>query len=189
MTTRDRAPRIKPVTDPDEETAEILAKTSPAGYSGPALNVFTTLAKHPKLLKRFNLLGGFFLGRGLLPERDRELVILRSAWRSGSEYEFGQHTLIGRRLGLTDKKIRALARADSEWNGKDRVLVAVADEIDRDAVLSDATWEALLGFYDEKQAMEVILLAGFYRMLGGLLNTARVERDPDVPGWPSKATR
>jgi hypothetical protein len=38
---------------------------------------------------------------------------------------------------------------------------------------------------DEAAAMEVILLAGFYRMLAGLLNTLRVERERDVPGWPA----
>ena len=42
------------------------------------LNIFGVLGHHPKLLKRFNLMGGFLLNKGLLPERERELVILRT---------------------------------------------------------------------------------------------------------------
>ena len=177
------APRIAPVRDPDRETADLLAKTLVG--DGPPLNVFTTLARHPRLLKRFNVLGGFFLTRGSLPARDREIIVLRSAWRSGSEYEFGQHVLIGRRSGLTDAEIDALATERADWPAHDAALVAVADEVDRDAVVSSATWEALLASYDEQQLIEVVLLAGFYRMLAGLLNTVGVERDEGVPGWPS----
>jgi 4-carboxymuconolactone decarboxylase len=177
------APRIAPVRDPDPETADILSKTLVG--EGPPLNVFTTLARHPRLLKRFNVLGGFFLTRGSLPARDREIVILRSAWRSGSEYEFGQHVLIGRQAGLTDDEIRALATESGEWPAHEAALVAVADEVDRDAAVSDATWEALQTAYDEAQMIEVILLAGFYRMLAALLNTVGVERDDGVPGWPA----
>ena len=177
------APRIAPVRDPDPETADILSKTLVG--DGPPFNVFTTLARHPRLLKRFNVLGGFFLTRGSLPARDREIVILRSAWRSGSEYEFGQHVLIGRQAGLTDEEIAALATERATWPAHDAALVAVADEVDRDAVVSGATWEALRTSYDEQQLIEVILLAGFYRMLAGLLNTVGVERDEGVPGWPA----
>ncbi len=50
----------------------------------PQLNIFLTLAKHRRLYDRFSRLGGFLLYRGLLPARPREIVILRTGWRSGS---------------------------------------------------------------------------------------------------------
>jgi len=175
-------PRIEPVRDPDPATAEVLAKTGLR--DGRPLNVFATLARHPRLLKRFNVLGGLFLTRGLLPARERELVILRAAWRARSEYEFGQHTLLGRRAGLSEAEIAALAGGSADWSERDAILLAVADELDGGAVLRDETWEALLRHLDEAAAIEVIMLAGFYRMLAGFLNTVRVERDPGVPRWP-----
>lgn len=176
-------PRILPLTHPDPETAEILAR---AGlHDGRPLNIFATFAHHPRLLKRFLVLGGLFLGRGLLPERDREIVILRTAWRAGSEYEFGQHTRIGRQVGLSDEEIRALAREDAGLEGDDAVLIAVADELAARAVLSDATWAALKSFYDDSQALEVLMLAGFYRMLAGALNTVEVQLEDGTPGWPN----
>ena len=130
-------PRIPPLTDPDAETAEIIEKSGLR--DGRPLNIFATFAHHPRLLKRFLVLGGFFLGRGLRPERDREIVILRSAWRARSEYEFGQHTRIGHLAGLSYAEIRALATEEHELQGDDAVLVRVADEIAAQAVLSEET--------------------------------------------------
>src|SRR5215813_10048108 len=106
-------PRIAPLTDPTPEVKELLDKTRIR--QGPVLNVFATMAHHPRLLKRFNVLGGLFLGRGLLPARERELVILRTGWRTRCEYEFGQHTLLGRQAGLTDEEIRRVTDDDGRW--------------------------------------------------------------------------
>ncbi len=180
-------PRLPPVVDPSPDVAETLAKT--ILRDGRPFNVFATLAHHPRLLKRFNVLGGFFLGRGLLPERDRELVILRIAWRTGSIYEFGQHTVIGLAAGVSGDEIAALAGGAGDWSPRDETLIAVADEIHTNAVLTDSTWERLVSLYDPAQSIEVILLAGFYRMLAGFLNTVGVERDPGVPGWPAQESQ
>jgi len=43
---------------------------------------------------------------------------------------------------------------------------------------------ALLGL-----ASTLVALAGFYGMVAGLLNAARVQRDPGVPGWPELPQR
>ena len=100
---RHTQPRIAPI-DLDDVTDEELRATLAGAltHDGRPLNIFGALGQHPKLLKRFNLLGGFLLNKGLLPERERELVILRIGWNARAEYEFGQHTVIGRRCGLTD---------------------------------------------------------------------------------------
>jgi hypothetical protein len=78
---RPAVPRLQPV-DPGplegSELAEALAKT--VFRDGPVLNIMGTLAHQPRLLKRFNVLGGAFLVHGLLPAREREIVILRVGW-------------------------------------------------------------------------------------------------------------
>src|SRR5260370_22909657 len=61
-------PRIRPVAEPDPEVAEVLSKTLTDARGAP-LNIFATLATHPRLLKPLNVLGGLFLAHGLLPER------------------------------------------------------------------------------------------------------------------------
>jgi len=151
---------------------------------GPPLNIFATLAHHPRLLKRFNVMGGLFLARGLLPARERELVILRTGWRTRCEYEFGQHVLIGRRAGSSDEEIRRVTTHGADWPAGDALLIRLADEIHETRDVSDELWKALRSRWDDAALLELVALAGFYGMVAGLLNALRVQREPGVPGWP-----
>jgi alkylhydroperoxidase family enzyme len=149
------------------------------------LNIFRTLAKHRPLYERFNRLGGFLLYRGLLPARHREIVILRTGWRSGSVYEFGQHTRFGREAGMTPEEIRRLATEGSDgWTPDERTLVIFADELCATNTVSEETWEALAGRWNEEELLELVVLAGFYRLVSGFLNTIGVQLEPGTAGWP-----
>ena len=178
------AQRIEPVAEISGETAEILEGA--LTHDGRPLNIFGVLAHHPKLLKRFNLMGGYLLNKGLLPAREREIVILRVGWNAGAQYEFGQHTIIGRRAGLTDDEIEALTKdpADRSWSPDDRALIALADDLAAHDCASDDTWAALVSRWDDAELVELLLVAGFYRMVSGFLNSAGVVLDDGVPGFP-----
>jgi alkylhydroperoxidase family enzyme len=176
-------PRVTPVDDPEPEVAEMLAKTM-GDDRGVPLAIFRTMARHPRLMKRFNVLGGFFLTRGELPARERELVVLRTAWRCGCVYEWAQHVLIGGKSGLTEKEIARVATESDEWSPRDLTLLRAADEV-LDAVdVSDATWAALGHDWTDVQRVELVVLVGFYRMAAGFLNATGVVKDADLPDWP-----
>ncbi|MEY2398485.1 MAG: 4-carboxymuconolactone decarboxylase [Actinomycetota bacterium] len=176
-------PRIAPITDAetDERTKEVLA-----GLGAP-LNIFTTLAHHPKLLKRWGAFGGTLLYGGELPERDREILILRTGWNCQSEYEWGQHKIIGIRAGLTDDEVVATTRDPSAggWSAADALLVAAADELHGDSMISDDTWDALAARYSKKQLIEILMTVGQYHLVSMTLNSLRVQRDDGVEGFPS----
>jgi len=175
-------PRIAPLTDPTPEVKELLDKTKI--HQGPVLNVFATMAHHPRLLKRFNVLGGLFLGRGLLPARERELVILRTAWRAGCVYEFGQHTILGRQEGLTEDEIQRVTEETAGWPEGDAPLIRLADEVHANSDVSDELWVILRHRWGDAELIELVALAGFYGMVAAFLNATRVQLDPGVPGWP-----
>lgn len=183
--TRPSQPRIRPISPVTAEIEEILTG-SIKSVNGEYLNLFGTMAHHPKMLKRFLGFGGFFLNRGLLPAREREIVILRVGWNTGSVYEFGQHTVIGRNCGLRDDEITALAHDVSPhpWSVRDRDLIVMTDEICADDCVSDPTWQELRAGWTDAELCELVLLVGLYRMVAGFLNTMGVELDPDTPGWP-----
>ncbi len=165
------------------ELAELLANA--LTRDGKPINIFGTLAHHPKLLKRFNLLGGFLLNKGQVPAREREIVILRVGWRCGAVYEYGQHTVIGKREGLSDAEIAGLAGFDHEWSDGDQLLIDLADDLCANDCVSDATYAALADRWSEAQLVELVITAGFYRLVSGFLNTFGVELDDGVPGWPT----
>jgi 4-carboxymuconolactone decarboxylase len=177
-------PRIPPVEDPDEATSQTLARTL-VGTSGRPLAIFRTMAHHPRLLKRFNVLGGLFMAHGELPVRERELVVLRVAWRSRSHYEWGQHVLIARQAGIDDAAIAAVAELGSAlWTGAERDLFRFVDELLDTADAGDETWDAQRARWTDAQLIELVTLVGFYRMTAGFLNVFGVQPEAQLPGWP-----
>lgn len=183
---RPTSPRLAPVTDPTEAQAEVLARAGTRPRANP-LNIFATMVHNRRVANRTVLLGGAFLGKGTIPEREREIVILRVGHRAHAEYEFGQHTIIGKRVGLTDEEISALAdaRPDHQWAEGDRALIEMVDDLCDDDCVGDSTWAKLAERWDEEQLVELLLLAGYYRMISGFLNSAGVQLDEGVPGFPT----
>jgi len=184
-TARPATPRLRPVSPLTPEIDEILAG-SIRSVNGDPLNLFGTMAHHPKMLKRFLAFGGFFLNRGVLPAREREIVILRVGWNTESVYEFGQHTVIGRNCGLTDIEIHAIAGDvdGHSWSERDRGIITMTDEICANDCVSEPTWKELRAGWSDAELCELVLLVGVYRMVAGFLNTMGVELDPNTPGWP-----
>jgi 4-carboxymuconolactone decarboxylase len=155
------------------------------------LNIFRTLTRNRPLYKAFLALGGHLLGGGGLPEREREIVILRVGRRAGSEYEFGQHTRIGLAAGLTEEEISRLADTAAGggdgWSDDDSALVAMVDDLCDDDVVSEDTWRRLAGRWNDNEILELLMLAGFYRLVSGVLNSVGVALEADTPGWPDAA--
>jgi alkylhydroperoxidase family enzyme len=174
------APRVPPVPDAelDDESRALMEAMGP-------LNIFLTMANHPKLFKRWMVFGGHVLTRNTLPPRERELVILRVGWACGSDYEFGQHTIIGRREGLTDDEISRIAAAPlDEWPTSDAMLLRATDDLVRDQRIGDATWAALSLEWETQQLMDLVFTVGQYVMTCMALKTFGVQREPGVPGLP-----
>jgi alkylhydroperoxidase family enzyme len=180
-------PRIAPITpeECDEKTQEMLDALG-AGMS-QALNIFTTLAHHPRLLKKWSEFGGVLLYRGDLDPREREIAILRTGWNCQSEYEFGQHRVIGLRSGMTEKEVDAttLDPDAAGWNDSDRLLIRAVDELHADNKISDATWAELAKKYTKQQLIELVFVVGQYHLVSMALNSLGVQRDEGIDGFPS----
>ena len=173
-----RLPRIPPVEEFDDAQREALDKTL-FGTDGRPMNVFKTLAHQPKLLRRVNSLGGYFVVHGSIPVREREIAILRTAARAGCEYELAHHRRLAAEAGLDGDEIEAAIdpAITHEWATADRAVLRIADELfERDAVADDS-WDALADPFGDVGRLELLVLVGYYRMLAGVLNTVRVEVD------------
>jgi alkylhydroperoxidase family enzyme len=176
-------PRIPPLApdEYDDEIRELLGAF--AESTGPATNIFTTLARHRGLYRKWAPFGGKLLA-GRLPVRDRELVILRTGWLCRSEYEWGQHVLMARQAGLRDDEIRRVKEGPTAagWTAGEAALLQAADELHHNACISDTTWATLAAGYDERQLIELPMLAGHYHLVAFTLNSLGVEREAGVPG-------
>lgn len=150
------------------------------GLGGRAPNVFSTLARHRGLFRRWLLFVGALMPGGKLPRPDTELVILRVAHLTGSGYEWAQHERLGRAAGLSEEEIGRVREgaAAPAWSERQALLLTAVDELHGGDRIGADTWEGLARHLDETELIELCMLAGQYSMLAGALNSLQVEIDP-----------
>ncbi len=181
-----REPRIKPVVEPQINAEQKKLLDSRRRPDGTVMNLYTTLANHPKMGEKWLTFAGYILRESTLPPRDREILILRIGWLCRAEYEFGQHTLVGQSVGLKPEEIKRITLGANApgWDPFEATLIRAADELHVDAFITDATWNALAKRYNTQQLMDVVMTVGNYNLVSMLLNTFGVQLDPGVPSFP-----
>lgn len=151
---------------------------------GRVFNLFLTFVKHPDMLRRWYPYGMHVMLKSTLPTRDRELVIMRTAWLNDANYEWGHHRMMSSTAGVTDEDLRRVtvgANAQG-WNDFERLLMTAVDELKFSANLTDETYEAITRTYNEQQIMDLVHTWGAYNLVSTLLNVTGVELEEDVPG-------
>lgn len=176
-------PRVEPlaVEDLDPETRKAFG-------DGPVLNIFRTLANHPKLMKRWLVFGSHILAKNSVAARERELLILRTGWLCRAEYEWAQHVTIARDSGVTDDEIRRVAEGPDApgWDDRDRAVLRAADELHADQFICDETWAALSQHYDTRELMDLVFTAGQYTLVSMALNTLGVQLEEGAARFPAR---
>jgi alkylhydroperoxidase family enzyme len=150
-------------------------------------NLLGTLAQHPALAQAFLTFNGHLLYGSTLSARQRELLILRVATLQRSDYEWAQHAILGRKLGLDDSEIEAVATGPdaAQWSAADRALLRAADELLDDSTIGATTWAALAQEFDHRQLMDIVFTVGTYSMLAMALRAFAVEPEEGlIPHLP-----
>jgi len=174
------APRIAPGRRSDIGVVNWIAISIGARVmKEPQLpQLFTTMARHRPLFRVWLMFAGRLMVRGRLPRRDKELVILRTAWLNRCDYELDHHHELGRQAGLTvDQVAAACSESLGGWNDRERALLAATNELHAMRNLADPTWLDLRRHLSDPEAIEFLLLAGHYGMLATFINTLRVPLD------------
>lgn len=183
---RNAAPRLAPLGPPyTPEVGEALAAMMPSGV--PPLGLFRTLAHNPRVLEKVR--AGNLLDRGSLERRDREIAILRTCARCGSEYEWGVHvSVFSARVGISEEKVTGTVvwnATDSRWEGRERAIVELVDQLHETAQIDDALWSRLEASFAADQIVELIVLIGFYHTISFVTNGLGVDREAGSARFPS----
>ena len=155
---------------------------------GPILNIFRTLAHHPKLMKRWLVFGNHVLAKSTLSARDREIAILRVGYLCQSGYEWAQHVVIGKNSGISEAEIARIAEGPDAagWTGAERAILQATDELHDDQFVSDATWAALGAHYETQQVMDLVFAVGQYHLVSMALNTFGVQLEEGSANLPPR---
>jgi alkylhydroperoxidase family enzyme len=108
-----------------------------------------------------------------LDPADRELLILRVAWRTRSGYEWNQHHRMGGEVGLTEAKLAAVPEggAAEVFTPREGTLLRAVDEMIDSYGVSQATWDQLAADFVPAQLFELLFVIGGYLCLAAVLNS------------------
>jgi AhpD family alkylhydroperoxidase len=130
----------------------------------PTANIFRSLANAPVLLDAFLSYANAMRDGSLLSPKLRELAILTVGHATGSEYEIAHHQSHGRKAGLTDEQLAAVADGESSelFDDAERAVMALARESTTKVHVSDATWASAAKHLDDQQMVELTLTIAWY---------------------------
>jgi len=163
-----------------------IVKISGLVVGGDPPNIFPTLARHRVLFRRWMGFGAKLMPGGKLPRADSELVILRVAHKTDSEYEWIQHERMALVSGLNEEEIaRVKEGAEAPgWSPRQALILAAVDELCDSNRIGDELWEKLAREFSQVDLIELCVLTGHYVMLAMTLNSLAVEPDP-IPEPPA----
>jgi alkylhydroperoxidase family enzyme len=162
--------------DLDSEIREILSKL-------PPLNVFRMMANAPASFRPLIEFAFSLLAKSQFDARKREIAVLRVAHVTRASYEWFQHVIVAKRVGVTDQEIEKIAVDGpvTELDEEGNLLCRVADEISNEVRLGDDALQQILDRYGTRQAAELILCVSYFNMLSRFLESARVELEEESP--------
>ena len=168
------------------EVREIFQKIEDNGAR--ILNLYKVAAHSPKVFLNLIRLGNSVIGRMELPPRLREIVILRVAKLTGSEYEWAQHTPVALEVGISQKQLDSISdwKSSSEFNNEERAVLQYTDEVAQNVTVTDQTFNRLKNFFNEQTIVELTITIGYYGMLARLLVPLQVEVDESSAGSASE---
>jgi len=137
------------------------------GFAG-SLNVYRTMAHHPALLKAWAPLRQHIVKDSALGAVRSELVILRTAHRMGSAYEWAHHVSRARALGISDVRIQAMRGIP---DGEDGLIARAVDALFDGKRLDAEIERAVAAALGRHAVFDLMATVGFYSVLGFILMT------------------
>lgn len=186
-------PRIPPLPREEwtEEARDVFGywEGPTARENGSRSNTMLTLAQHPKLAIASLDFGKYVLIETKLTARQRELIVLRIAWRYGSEHQWTHHVLSGRKIGMTEEEFAALQQAEqsSIWTAEEQALINAVDQLCANGQIDDPTWNLLAETNDRRTLMDILYAIGLFTMNAWAFNAMGIELEPDVASYSKPA--
>jgi 4-carboxymuconolactone decarboxylase len=180
-----KQPRVPPLSESEwsqEQRKLVAAHTD----TRPLLNLYATMLNHPVLYGPRLKFGSYLQRDSMLPAKARELLIMRTALLTRAEYEWGHHVEAAQKAGFSDEEIRRIATGPDApgWSEEHAAVLRAADELRREAFVSDGTWATLARYYDTPRLFEIIYTSGGYTMTALAINSLGVQLEAGYPSFP-----
>jgi 4-carboxymuconolactone decarboxylase len=164
---------------PSESTANLIRNRR-----GGTLTPLDKLLSHNDALATgWNSLLGAVRQEFSIRDDVRELIILRVAVLNDAEYEWAAHIDLGTGFGLDGAVLDLLREAEpaSSGNPEFDAVIAYTDEMTRNVLVSDTTFETLRALFSETEIVELTATIASYNMVSRFLvalGVTSTDREP-----------
>ena len=157
-----------------ERTREFMSRI-------PPLNLLRMESHAEGIVEAIARLSDGVLNRSEAPENLRLCAFLRLCEVVDSPYELAQLTKVAQAFGLSEAKIDAARRGDSELSTEEAMATRLAEELAVSPRARRSTIDALRRFLGPRELCELIIGIGFYLMQSRVIETLEIElEDPPV---------
>jgi 4-carboxymuconolactone decarboxylase len=168
------------LTARQQQLYDDIMRTRPRGsLSGP----FSVWIHTPDIAEPANGLANCFRVSPKLGKRLIELITLMACREATVQYAWSVHEPLALKEGLTQQTIDAIrARKRPDFKRDDeRLIYDLVSELLATKTLSAATFERAMDTFGRDGVIEAVSCAGFYGMIGLLLNVFDIPPQPGVP--------
>jgi len=167
-----RIPYLDPAAAP--------ARTLQALDGKRGINIFRLIAQAENAAPEVLALGHRLSRGSSLPPVEREVVILRVARLSQASYQAHEHHAVALRHGFTEEKIAAVAQYPAAGSAEhltdfEQDLIRFTDSVVETTTAPDDLFARITAVYNHSEVVELVLMIGFYMMVGRVMNTFEVE--------------
>ena len=137
------------------------------GGGGP----YSMLMHSPEMAQHFAATEDYFRNNSLLPDADREVIILTAAREVEAHYAWTRHEIRARNVGVKPEVIEAIrAHADPDkFTGKEKLLVEFTRTLMNSHELPDDLFARMEQEFGHAKFIECVGLLGHYITIGTVI--------------------
>jgi 4-carboxymuconolactone decarboxylase len=158
------------MTNAQRKAAEEMAAGPRKGVKGP----FVPLLRCPELMDRLGKLGEYLRFQSSLDPRISEFIMLVVAREWTQHFEWFVHVPLGRKAGISEDTIAALAegRRPSDMSESEEVAYDFCEELLRTKGVAEITYRRAVVSFGENGVIDMIGVAGYFTTVSMVMNVA-----------------
>jgi 4-carboxymuconolactone decarboxylase len=179
MTQENRMPPLAAdkMTAAQRKAAAEMAAGPRKGVKGP----FVPLLRSPELMDRLQMVGEYLRFRSSLEQRISEFIMLVVSREWTQQFEWFTHVPLGRKEGIADDTIAALAegRQPSAMSEPEQVAYDFCEELLRNKGVCDTTYRRAVAAFGENGVIDMVGVAGYFTTVSMVMNVAHTPPPED----------
>ena len=156
------------MTAAQRKAAEEMIAGPREGVKGP----FVPLLRSPELMNRLQKVGEYLRFQSSLEQRISEFIMLIVSRQWTQQFEWFVHVPLGRKAGIAEDTIAALAegRRPSAMGRDEEVAYDFCEEMLRNKGVSETTYRRTVASFGEHGMIDMIAVAGYFTTVSMVMN-------------------